>query len=305
MRFPTVIIEGTHLPRVIFSITPLPSPGSQEILSLMRKAYEMGVWCFDLPTARQYQSFKELRDLTEEETLLGLPHIGAEEGVSLSGVPLHRVEAKVSGTILKSLFPPDLVKKLKELGVWNSPYFFPGSGSFEVFTQKEIDRISFDPARFDRALSPFQPKTSPFLIVGGRYGDWLLGLGRSDLLKEMVSRTREKGFIPILSGQWATFFLPKAKPLDAAAYAIPINKKGSFFDLSQACDLIKRFDKPVISLNSLGDQELLMDPEEALSFLMNELKIQVAIVNISTEEELERVLKAVGKIPSLRPYRKA
>ena len=94
-------------------------------------------------------------------------------------------------------------------------------------------------------------------MIGERYGDWLLGLGRMDLLKEMVSRMREKGFIPILSGQWATFFLPKVKSLDAAAYAIPINKKRSFFDLSQACDLIKKFDKPVISLDPLADKELL------------------------------------------------
>jgi hypothetical protein len=305
MRFPTVIIEGKRLPRVILSIPPPSSPGPREILSLMRKAFELGVWCFDLPTPRHRQSFQELKGLTEEETLLGLPHIGAEETVSLSGIPLRRVEVKVSSTIMKNLFPPDLVRTLKERGVWRSAYFFPASDSLEVLTQKEIDRISFDPARFDRTLSPFQPKTSPFLIVGGRYGDWLLGLGRSDLLKEMVSRTREKGFIPILSGQWATFFLPKVKPLDAAAYAIPINKKGGFFDLNQACDLIKKFDKPVISLNALGDQELLMDPEGALSFLMNELKIHLAIAKVSTEEELERVLKAVEKIPSLRPHRKA
>ena len=305
MRFPTAIIEETKLPRVLCSIKPPPSPDPQEILSLMRKAYDREVWCFDLPTPRYHQSFKELKRLTEDEALFGLPHIGAEEGVSLSGIPLHRVEAKVTSTVMKNLFPPDLVRTLKEMGVWKSAYFFPAADSLEVLTRKEIDRISFDSARFERALSSFQPKTSPFLFIGERYGDWLLGLGRSDLLQEMVSMAREKGFIPILSGQWATFFLPNAKPLDAAAYAIPINKKRSFFDLSQACDLIKKFDKPVISLDALEDQELLMNPEEALSFLMNELKICLAIVKVSTEEELERILKAAEKIPSLRPHRKA
>ncbi len=71
MRFPTVIIEGKNLPRVILSITSPSSPGPQEILSLMRRAFEMGVWCFDLPTPRHHQSFKELKGLTEEETLHG------------------------------------------------------------------------------------------------------------------------------------------------------------------------------------------------------------------------------------------
>lgn len=305
MRFPTVILEGKKLPRIILSIKP-PSPsGLQEISSLMSKACEMEVRCFDLPTIKHYQSFKEVKALTENEDLVGLPHIEAKEGASLSGIPLHRFETKVSGTIMKNLFPPELVRNLREMGVWKSPYFFPAPDSFEVFTQKEIDRISFDSSRFDKALSPFQPDTSPFLLIGDQYGDWLLGLGRMDLLKEMVSKVREKGFIPILSGQWATFFLPKAKPLDAAAYAIPVNKKRSFFDLGHACELIKKFDKPVISLDPLGDKELSKKPDEAFSFLFEELKIHLAIVEVATEEEIERILKSSEKIPSLRPHRKA
>jgi hypothetical protein len=305
MRYPTVILEGKKLPRIIPSIEPPPPSGLEEISSLMRKAYEMEAWCFDLPTVKHYQSFRQLRVLTEDEDLIGFPHIGAKEGVSLSGSPLHRFETKVSGTIMKNLFPPDLVRNLREMGVWKSPYFFPDLDTFEVFTQKEIDRISFDSSRFDNALSPFRPNTSPFLFIGEKYGDWLLGLGRVDLLKEMVSRVRERGFIPILSGQWATFFLPKAKPLDAAAYAIPINKKRSFFDLGHACELIKKFDRPVISLDSLGDKELSKKPDEAFSFLFEELKIHLAIVKVRTEEELERILKSSEKIPSIRPHRKA
>jgi hypothetical protein len=305
MRFPTVILEGKKLPRVILSIRPLASPGLQEILTLMRKAYERDAWCLDLPTGKHHQLFKELRGLTEEEALIGLPHIGAQEGASLSGIPLHRIEKKVNATITRNLFSSDLVRNLKEMGLWKSPYFYPASHSSEVLTQKEIDRISFDPSRFDKVLSLFQPSTSPFLFIGERYGDWLLGLGRPDLLKDMLFRIRGKGFIPILSGQWATFFLPNAKPLDAAAYAVPINKKMSLFDLSQACSLIKKFDKPVISLNALGDKDLAGNPEEALSFLFDHLKISLAVAEVSSEEELERVLMAVEKISSLRPHRKA
>ena len=305
MRFPTVTLEGKKLPRIILSIKPQSPSGLEDISSLMRKACEMEAWCFDLPTMKHLQSFQELKALTESEDLIGLPHVEAKEGASLSGIPLHRFEAKLSGTIVKNLFPPDLVQNLRERGVWKSPYFFPDFDSFEVFTQKEIDRIRFDSARFDKAFSSFQPTTSPFLLIGEKYGDWLLGLGRMDLLKKMVSRVREKGFIPILSGQWATFFLPKAKPLDAAAYAIPINRRRSFFDLDQACELIKKFDKPVISLDPLGDKELSKKPDEAFAFLFEELKIYLAIVEVATEEEMERILKSSEKIASLKPHRKA
>ena len=303
-RFPTAILEGRKLPRIIFSARPIPSSG-QGIASLMRTSYEMGAWCFDLPSSKHLEAFSGLKNLTDDDTLIGLPHIEAEEGATLWGTPLHRFESKVVATIKKNVFSLDLIRNLKEMGVWNSKLFFPASSSPEVFTQKEIDRIAFDLSRFDKALSSIEPKNSPFLVIGERYGDWLLGLGRVDLLKQMVVRARQEGFIPIFSGRWATFLLPKAEPLDVAAYAIPINKKRGFFDLSHACDLIKKFDRPVISLNSLADGELLEESEEAFSFLFDELKICSAIAEVASGKEVERILKAVEKVPSLIPHRKA
>jgi hypothetical protein len=293
MRFPTAILEGKKLPRMIFSIQPLTPQGDQEIYSLMKKTYEMGSWCFDLPLVNHLKSFKELKHFTNDETLIGLCHLGSEIGVSFLGKPLPRFESKVISTIRKDILPSHLPRNI-----------LPPSSSSEVFTQKEIDRIAFDPLRFDKALSSFDPKESPFLLVGEKYGDWLLALGRIDLLREMVSRVREKGFIPIFSGQWATFVLPKAKSLDVAAYAIPINKKWSLFNLQQAANLIKKFDKPVISLNPLADGKLLRESEGAFSFLFDELKIYAVVAQIASEEEAREIIEVLKKFPSLIPPRK-
>jgi hypothetical protein len=294
MRAPTAILEGRKLPRVIFSIR-LPAPSDPEKISLlMKKAYETGAWCFDLPTTKHYELFRGLKRLIDDRTLIGVSHIDAEEGLSFSGKPLHQFESKILSTIKKNLLIPNSIRNFPLL-----PF------TSDIFTQKEIDRITFDPSRFEKVLSLFAPEVAPFLLIGGRYGDWLLALGRIDLLKEMIRRVRGKGFIPIFSGQWATFALPKAKPLEAAAYAIPVNKKWSFFDLSQACDLIKKFDRPVISLNPLADGELLKESEEALSFLFDELKIYLAIPEIKSEEEVKIIFEALKKIPSLIPHTKA
>jgi hypothetical protein len=288
MRLPTAILEGKKLPRMIFSVQPPTPPGNKEIYPLMKKTYEMGAWCFDLPSAKHLESFKELKHFTTDETLISLCHLEVETGVSFSGEPLHRFESKVVSTIRKDLLPSHLPRNI-----------LPPSSSSEVFTQKEIDRITFDPLRFDKALSPFDPEESPFLLVGEKYGDWLLALGRIDLLREMVSRVRKKGFIPIFSGQWATFTLPKAKSLDVAAYAIPINKKWSLFDLQQASNLIKKFEKPVISLNPLADGKLLKESEGALSFLFDELKVYAVIVKIASEGEATRIVEVLKEFPSL------
>jgi hypothetical protein len=288
MRFPTVMLEGKKLPRMIFSIQPPGSHGEREILPLMQKSYELGAWCFDLPSGNHLKSLKELKHSTTDPSLIGVSHLEAEAGTSYLGKPLHRFEPKVISTLRKHVLPSHLTREN-----------LPPSSSAEVFTQKEIDRITFDPRRFEEALSRLDPKGSPFLFIGEKYGDWLLALGRIDLLHEMVSRAREKGFIPIFSGQWATFILPKAKPLDVAAYAIPISKKQGLFDLQRASDLIKKFDRPVISLDPLADGRLLKESEEAFSFLFDELKIYAAIPTIASKEEAETIVGVLMKFPSL------
>jgi len=304
MRLPTFALEGRKLPRIIFSILPSPQVNLPDISLLMKKAYEMGISHFDLPSPNHLESFRGLRTLTEDKSLFGFCHIGAEQGVSFLGRPLHCFEAKVVSTLKKNIFPLELIQQLKILGVWNSRLFFPAVSSSEVFTQKEIDRLALDSLRFDKALSLFRPEESPFLFLGGKYGDWIIGLGRVDLLKDMAQKVRDKGFTPIFSARWATFILPKAKSIDVAAYAIPINRNWSLFDLTQACALVKKFDKPLISLNPFADGKLLRGSEEALAFLFKELKVHGAIAEMGSEEEGRTVLKALEKFPSVIPPRK-
>jgi hypothetical protein len=293
MRLPTTILEGKKISRIIFSIQPRSPSNQAKVSSLMKKTYEMGVWCFDLPSGDHLKSFKELRSLMADEMLMGFCHVEAEVGVSFFGKPLHRFESQIISTIRRELLPSHQSRNI-----------LPPSSSSEVFTQKEIDRIVFDPLRFEKALSRFDSEESPFLLVGEKYGDWLLALGRIDLLREMVSKARGKGFIPIFSGQWATFVLPKAKSLNVSAYAVPINKKWSLFDLERASDLIKKFEKPVISLNPLADGSLLKESEKAFSFLFDELKVCTVIAGIGSEEEARRILEVLKEFPSLIPPRK-
>ena len=164
MRLPTTILEGKKLPRAIFSIQPPTPLGDHEIYPLMKKTYEMGAWCFDLPSAKHLKSFKELKKLTIDEMLIGLCHIEVETGVSFLGKPLHRFESKVISTIRKDLLPSHLPRNI-----------LPPSSSSEVFTQKEIDRITFDPLRFDKALSLFDPEEVS--VSPGRRKIWRLALG--------------------------------------------------------------------------------------------------------------------------------
>ncbi len=293
IRAPKVILEGIKIPRIIFSIAPSIKMETQEIFFLMKKIYEMGIWCFDLPSNNHLETFKRLRDLIGDETMIGIAHIGNGTGFSFTGKPLHQFETKIISTIIKNIVPQNLVKKI-----------YPTHHPKDIFTQKEIDRISFDNALFEKSLSNLNPKEFPIILVGEKYNDWLVGLGRIDLLREMTSAVRRKGFIPIFSAKWPSYVLPKVKSLDASAYAIPINKREGLFDHSKSCDIIKKFEKPIISLDPLANGRLLKRSESAFSFLFNELKIYAAISEISSKEEALSILEVLKKIPSLIPLRK-
>lgn len=290
MHLPIAILEKRRIQRIVFSIS---SSSRENLYSLMEKVYEIGGWCFHLPSASHLESFRSLKVETGDEFLMGFGHLDVSSGISLTGKPLYQFESKIIATMVRNIIPPEMVKTL-----------FPLRVNGELLTQKEIDRMSFDLSRFHQTLSAFQPQEVPFLLIGGKYGDWLLGLGRSDLLEKMVSAIRARGFIPLFSGQWTTFSLPKAKPLDVAGYAFPINKKKSLFDLEQACKMVKKFDRPLISLDPLAGGDLIESSKEALSFLLDELKVHAVIAEIASQDDLKHLLKGIEGIPSLIPFRK-
>lgn len=293
MRIPTAFLDRKKIQRIIFSLRIGNNSDNESLLLFMKNIYEIGGLCFYLPTKIHFQLFKELKQIIDDEYLIGISHLGVEEGVSLLGKPVHQYEPKLISTIAKILPPHKSVRN-----------FLSIQYSSEVLTQKEIDRITFDPDRFEKALSNFNPNDTKFILLNGKYGEWLLTLGRIDLIIKIVERVKEKGFSPILSGQWTTYFLPKAKQIDVAAYAVPINKKKSLFNFKKACELIKRFEKPVIALNPLADGKLLKRPKDAFLFLFDELKVIATIAEVSTIEELKRILENIKDIHSIIPPRK-
>ncbi len=86
MPLPITLLEGRKVPRAIFSVH-VSTPEPEKILSLMRTAHGIGAWSFDLSSPKQLESFRKLRDLTDDSALLGFCHLDAEEGVSLWANP--------------------------------------------------------------------------------------------------------------------------------------------------------------------------------------------------------------------------
>jgi len=165
-------------------------------------------------------------------------------------------------------------------------------------TQKEIDRIAFDAARFDRALSLFQAKETPFLKVGGKYGDWLLGLGRTDLIEKMASRVREAVSFPSSPADGQLLFSPKVKMIDFAAYAVPINKTGITGSRPGLCahqEIRQTSDQP----RPVSGREAPGEFRRGLLVSLQRIRIHGAVAEVTSEEEGRKILDALAAVPSL------
>lgn len=292
IRIPTAYLENIKIQRIIFSINKKLLSDEKASLHLMKNIYERGALCFYLPTTRHLHIFRKLKEITEDEYLTGIGHLNIEEGACLLGRPLHYFESKIISTIIMIL-PSELVKNTISTQSFS-----------EVLTQKEIDRIAFDSERLESELSNFNITETKIIILNGRYGEWLLTLGRIDLIIKTVERVKKKGFISIFSGQWTPYFLPKARSIEVAAYAVPINKKRGAFNFEKESELIKKFEKPVIALNPFANGRLLKKSREIFSFIFDELKILATIIEISSTEELKKVLDNISGIHSIIPPRK-
>lgn len=292
MAIPVTLLEDRKIPRIIPSIRILGESLPDELSHLLREAYVLGFTHFDLPTSKHLEAFRSWRALSEDENLNGWFRLDAKMGVSFLGRPLHSFESKLIATLVRGL-PAETAR-----------YLLPTFSGSEVFTQKEIDRFAFDRPRFESVLSQLRPEETPFLVIGERYGDWLLALGRIDLLHEMVELARQRHFIPVFSGQWPAFSLPKAKPLDVAAYAVPIRQREVLSQGSQMTELIKRFDRPLIGLNPLPSRGTWAKANQIFRFLLEELKIHATFPEVASDEELRKLFEGLASLPSFIPPRK-
>ncbi len=86
MYLPIAILEGKKIQRIVFSVKA-SSEVLQHLYPLMEKVYEMGGWCFDLPTYKHLESFKLLRESTGEANLIGLAILRQRLEYPLQGNP--------------------------------------------------------------------------------------------------------------------------------------------------------------------------------------------------------------------------
>jgi hypothetical protein len=180
------------------------------------------------------------------------------------------------------LFPTSLAKLVKDKLSKEDVLVFGYDRHAKPLSDTEIEGIYLDRGLFRKRLSIFGD--CQYIFLGGSDADWLVPLGRIDILIEMAQIVRQEGFIPLLLCQYATLVVPEAEKagVDVDGYAVPLNQEWSWFDRDECVDIISSLDKPVIAFMPLASGKLRENVPGALEWLYHDAGVESILYGTAT-----------------------
>jgi hypothetical protein len=264
-------------------------------LDVMRAFYEAGGRAYDLSFEVNTRLLRRLL-IETGENLLGFGNPTWEQGVFLNGRYIQYSRDRILKTLVSQLFPRDIARRVDETLSHEDVLVFGYDREAKPLTEEEIADIYLDEDVFSQRLSIFGD--CQHIFVGGSDADWLVSLGRLDIIERMNQIVRQQGYTPILLCQYATLVVPRVEEagIEVDGYCVPLNKAWSWFDRDACVDIVKSVHVPVIAFMPLASGDLRKDVAGALEWLYIEAGVESILFGTATAEharETARLAQAV------------
>jgi hypothetical protein len=237
------------------------------------------------------------RRLIEEtgETLLGFGNPSWEQGVILDGRFIQYSRDRILRTLVERLFPRQIARRVEEKLSKDDPLVFGYDRQAAPLTDEEIAGIYLDEALFRQRLSIF--KDCQYILLGGSDADWLVSLGRLDVVAQLVKVVRQEGYIPLLLCQYASLVVPAAEDagLDVDGYAVPLNRDWSWLSRDECLEVLRPVKKPVIAFMPLASGGLRQDVRGALDWLYAEAGVESILYGTATAEHARHTTQVAAE----------
>jgi hypothetical protein len=218
---------------------------------------------------------------------------------TIDSIPLAKYAEEIKATMC-SMLPLNRLQNLRRSRASESTFaksFFLPRNKVRPLETSQVDNIRMKSEFFKKRLALYRDLDVKVLEFGGGTADWLVAVGRVDLLRDLNRLIRKSGFIPVLICHWASYVLPIAeKELDVAGYVVPLNKLWSLLSLGDSLDVVKRIKKPIIAMKPLASGILTNDIEGAFTFLFKKVGVAAVLVGISSVEQAKQTFSLLGKI---------
>ena len=257
--------------------------------SVMKAYYQAGGRAYDLSFEVNSRLFRRLLEETDER-LLGFGNPSWEQGVFFNGKYIQYSRDRIMKTLVERLFPRPLAKQVEEKLSVEDVLVFGYDRDAQSLSDEEIASIHLDQWAFIRRLSVF--KDCRYIFLGGSDADWLVSLGRVDILVDMARITRQLGFIPMVLCQYASHIIPiiEASPADVEGYAVPLNRDWSWMDKESCVEVVKSLKKPVVAFMPFASGGLKKDIRGALDWLYGEAGVESILFGTAVAEHARSTL---------------
>jgi hypothetical protein len=260
-------------------------------LSIMRSAYESGCRGFDL-------SFPEnvalLKRLTAEvgEPLTGFGNPTWNQGVMFNGRFIFFIRDRILRTLVDRIWPRRIASLVDEKLSEEAVLVFGYDRNADPLTDEEIAAIYLDEDIFRKRLSVFKG-VCQYIYFGGSDADYLVSLGRLDLVEAMLSVVRSEGFEPMLLCQYPSLVIPAVDRagIGVKGYVAPLNRVWSWFDHQSTLEAVQNTDKAVIAFMALSSPELHKDIPGALKWLYDVAGVDSILFGTATPEHASETTK--------------
>ncbi len=258
--------------------------------SVMKAYYEAGGTGYDLSFIENVRLFKRLKEETRDD-LIGFGNPTWEQGVFLNGRYLQYSRDRIIHTLVDRVWPRDIAKIVEEKLSHEAVLVFGYDREAPLLDQKEIESIQLDEDAFLRRLSIFED--CQYILMGGADADYLVSLGRMDIVARMAEVVREAGYIPFLLSQYPSLVLPRAEEanLKVEGYAVPLNREWSWFTRDACLEAVRATEKPVIAFMPLASGQLKKDVRGALEWLYLEAGVDSILYGTATAEHARETTK--------------
>ena len=249
--------------------------------SVMQAYYEAGGRAFDLSFEVNTRLFRRLLDETGVH-LLGVGNPTWEQGVFLNDRYLQHSRDRIIRTLVARFWPDEIARLVKEDLSKNAVLVFGYDDQAEMLSDQEIKRIALDERAYLRRLLGF--RDCQIVLFGGADADYLVSLGREDIVVEMAAIARAQGLRPYLLSQYPSLVLPRMEEidLDVEGYAVPLNKEWSWFDRDSCLEAVQTTDKAVIAFMPFASGGLKQDLRGALDWLYQEAGVESVLFGTAT-----------------------
>lgn len=270
-------------------------------LVVMQAAYDAGCRAFDLSDQDNVQPFWRLRVRVNEE-IIGFGNPTWEQGVFLGGRFLMLSRDRILRTLIeRPLLPRTLADLVRQRLAQEAVLVFGYDPDAAPLTDEEISDIRLDEDVFLRRLSGFGGSCR-YIFLGGTDADYLLSLGRTDILRRMAELTRRCGFLPILLCHYGSHVVPIAEQaaLDVLGYAIPLNREWGWFDREACVDLVQTIAKPFVAFMPLASGGLKRDIRGALQWLFHDVGVAAILFGSASREHAAETTRIALELSSGR-----